>query len=77
MLGVEADTLDRLVDDITTLDDAKLRDMILFAVKCSRNPQSLTVMITTISAVDMAVDQSEIVEIVGGSGLRGVCEHHR
>ena len=68
MLGVEPDTLDRLVDDITTLNDAKLREMILFAVKCSRNPQSLT---------DDDYDklrrhgltQSEIVEIVGMSAL--------
>jgi alkylhydroperoxidase family enzyme len=67
-VGGRADTLDRLVDDITTLDDAKLRDMILFAVKCSRNPQSLTD-----DDYDKlrrhGLQQSEIVEIVGMSAL--------
>ena len=42
MLGVRPETLTQLVEDISKLDDPKLRDMILFALKCSRNPQSLT-----------------------------------
>ena len=42
MLGVGVETLDQLVEDINKLDDPKLRDMIFFAVKCSRDPQSLT-----------------------------------
>ena len=34
--------LDALVNDINSLPDDKLRDMILFALKSSRDPQSLT-----------------------------------
>lgn len=68
MLGVQPDMLDRLVNDPTTLDDAKLRDMVLFAVKCSRHPQSLTD-----DDYDTlrrhGLQQSEIVEIVGMSAL--------
>jgi uncharacterized peroxidase-related enzyme len=42
MLGVKPETLNQLVNDVSKLEDPKLRDMILFALKCSRNPQSLT-----------------------------------
>jgi uncharacterized peroxidase-related enzyme len=42
MLGVKPQTLNQLVEDISNLDDLKLRQMFLFALKCSRNPQSLT-----------------------------------
>ena len=42
MLGVNPVHLDSLVRDVTSITDTKLRDMILFAVKCSREPQSLT-----------------------------------
>jgi uncharacterized peroxidase-related enzyme len=42
MLGVDPKLLNELVHDINNLPDPKLRDIILFAVKCSRNPQSLT-----------------------------------
>lgn len=68
MLGVKPDTLDHLVDDISKLDDPKLRDMIAFALKCSRNPQGLTG-----DDYDTlrrhGLQQSEIVEIVGMSAL--------
>ena len=68
MLGVNPETLAQLVDDVRKLDDPKLRDMILFAVKCSRNPQSLT-------DEDYeklrrhGLKQSEIVEIIGMSAF--------
>jgi uncharacterized peroxidase-related enzyme len=42
MLGVESKTLEQLVQNINEITDSKLRDMILFALKCSRDPQSLT-----------------------------------
>src|SRR4026208_2299512 len=42
MLGVNPETLDQLVENVSGLQDPKLLDMILFALKCSRNPQSLT-----------------------------------
>jgi uncharacterized peroxidase-related enzyme len=41
MLGVNPELLDDLVRDVNGLQDRKLRDMILFALKCSRSPQSL------------------------------------
>ena len=68
MLGVKPETLNQLVDDIGKLEDAKVRDMILFALKCSRNPQSLTE-----DDYDKlhghGLKQSEIVEIVGMSAF--------
>ena len=68
MLGVDPDTLNHLVEDVTTLDDPRIRDIILFAVKCARDPQSLT---------DRDYDtlrrhglqQSEIVEVIGMSAF--------
>ena len=68
MLGVQPETLNHLVRDVGTLQDLKLRDMILFAVKCARHPQGLI-------EEDYAklrrhgLKQSEIVEIVGMSAL--------
>ena len=68
MLGVHPAILNRFVDDVGSLQDYKLRDMILFALKCSRNPQSVT-------AEDYetlrghGLKQSEIVEIIGMSAF--------
>jgi hypothetical protein len=45
--GVNPETLHQLVNDVHSIADAKQRDMILFAVKCSRNPQSLAERIST------------------------------
>jgi uncharacterized peroxidase-related enzyme len=42
MLGVRNELLDELVRDVSMISDLKLRETILFAVKCSRDPQSLT-----------------------------------
>lgn len=42
MLGVKPDLLESLVRDIHTIPNQKLRDMIVFAVNCSRNPKALT-----------------------------------
>jgi uncharacterized peroxidase-related enzyme len=41
MLGVKPDLLEDLVRDVNAITDLKLRDMILFTRKCSRDPQSL------------------------------------
>ena len=41
MLGVNPETLEKLVRDVYSIDDAKVRDMILFALKCAKNPQGL------------------------------------
>jgi len=40
MLGVD---IEQLVNDVQNVTDPVLRDMILFAMKCARDPQSLTV----------------------------------
>lgn len=42
MLGVNPQTLEDLVRDVHSITDPKLRDMILFALQCSRDPRSLT-----------------------------------
>ena len=42
MLGVNPAMLEDLVKDVESITDPKLRDMIRFAVKCSRTPQGLT-----------------------------------
>jgi len=39
MLGVD---IERFVHDVQSVTDPVLRDMILFAMKCARDPQSLT-----------------------------------
>ena len=68
MLGVDSGLLDSLVRDVGSISDPKLRDMTLFAVKCSRDPQRL-------SAADFdtlrrhGLDQAEIVEIIAMSAL--------
>ena len=41
MLGVGPQTLTNLVRDVNNISDAKIRDMILFSIKCSKNPQGL------------------------------------
>jgi uncharacterized peroxidase-related enzyme len=42
MLGVKTDLIDMLLRNIDDLSDRKLREMITFALKCSRNPASVT-----------------------------------
>jgi uncharacterized peroxidase-related enzyme len=68
MLGVKPEMLAELVEDISKLHDPKLRDMISFALKCSRQPQELTE--SDYEALRAhAVKQSEIVEIIGMSAF--------
>ena len=68
MLGVNPETLHQLVNDVHSIADRKQRDMILFAVKCSRNPQGL-------AEADFdnlrrhGLSQSEIVETIAMSAL--------
>jgi len=68
MLGVKPETLDTLVRDVNAISNPKLRDMILFAVKCSRNPQSLTEEDFG-SLRRHGLKQSEIVEIIAMSAF--------
>ena len=68
MLGVKPGVLDALVTDINSIPDDKLRAMILFALKCSRDPQSL-------AERDFerlrghGLKQSEIVELIAMSAF--------
>jgi uncharacterized peroxidase-related enzyme len=68
MLGVDPRVLEHLVRDVDLIADEKVRDLIRFAVKCSREPQSLT-------EADFdtlrrhGLKQSEIVETIGMSAL--------
>lgn len=68
MLGVNPEILEHMVRDVGAIPDIKLRDMVLFAVKCSQNPQSLT----NADFEELrahGIKQSEIVEIIGMSAL--------
>ena len=42
MLGVKSVLRESLVRDVDHIADPKLRDMIKFSLKCSRNPQAVT-----------------------------------
>jgi len=68
MLGVSPQLLESLIYDIANMTDHKTRDMIFFAVKCSRSPQQLTE-----PDFDMlrahGLTESEIVELIGMSAL--------
>ncbi len=63
MLGVRREFMEQLVSDVSKLPDPKVRDMILFGLKCSRNPASLTEQdYETLRG--HGLDQAEIVELI-------------
>ena len=68
MLGVDIEMLNRLVRDVHSITNLKLREMILFAIKCSRDPRSL-------AEADFGnlrrhgLKESEILEIIAMSAL--------
>lgn len=68
MLGVNPALIEELVSDVNSISDPKVRDIILFALKSARNPQSLTE-----KDYDMlrqhGLKQSEIVEVVAMSAF--------
>ena len=68
MLGVSLDILDQLVIDVTKLADTKLREMVLFALKCSRNPRSL-VDRDFAGLYGLGLSQSEVVELIAMSAF--------
>jgi len=63
MLGVKTDLIECLVRNVDDLADLKLREMIRFAVKCSRDPQSVTKHDHD-SLRQQGFMQSEIMEII-------------
>ena len=68
MLGVDPGTIERLVRDMTMIPDPVLRDMVGFAVKCARDPQSLDNSDYHVLK-DRGLSQSAIVELVAMSAL--------
>jgi uncharacterized peroxidase-related enzyme len=68
MLGVDPKLLECLISNLARMPDAKLRDMIRFGLKCSRDPQSLTEA-DFIGLKNHGLSQSEIVELIAMSGL--------
>jgi alkylhydroperoxidase family enzyme len=69
MLGVAPETLRQLVQAApNALSDKKVRDILHFAVKCSRNPQSLTDEDYE-TLRQHGLKQSEIVELIAMSAL--------
>jgi uncharacterized peroxidase-related enzyme len=68
MLGVHPEAMDQLIRDVHSLHDPKLRDEILFALKCSRNPQGLEPDDFE-SLRQHGLKESEIVEIIAMSAL--------
>ena len=68
MLGVKPELLESLVRNIDNIPDQKLRDMVKFALKCSRDPQSVTENDYE-SLREHGLNQSEIMEIVAMSAF--------
>jgi uncharacterized peroxidase-related enzyme len=68
MLGVDQALLDSLVYDIPRMTDHKLRDMLMFGLKCAMHPR-------TIGEPDIralrghGLDDGEILELIAMSGL--------
>jgi uncharacterized peroxidase-related enzyme len=68
MLGVNPETLEGLVKDVDTIADPKVREMILFAVKCAKNPQGLLDSdLASLYAHGMTI--SQVVELIAMSAL--------
>jgi uncharacterized peroxidase-related enzyme len=68
MLGVSPGLLESLTRDINAIGEPRLRDMILFGLKCSRDPQGLTT-----ADFDRlhghGLREPEIVELIAMAGL--------
>jgi len=68
MLGADPVTLDQLAKDVNIISDFKVRTMILFALKCSRDPQALGAADYE-ELRDVGLKESEIVELIAMAGL--------
>jgi uncharacterized peroxidase-related enzyme len=68
MLGLKPELLDIMVKDITSFTNLKLRDILLFGLKCSKNPQNL-------AEADYeklrqhGLSRAEILEVIAMAGL--------
>jgi uncharacterized peroxidase-related enzyme len=68
MLGVEPSALEDLVSNVTDISPPKVRDIIVFGLKCAADPQSLTG--EDFSGLrDHGVVPSEIMEIISMAAL--------
>jgi uncharacterized peroxidase-related enzyme len=68
MLGVSGLLLDDLVRDVNSISDPKLRDMILFGLKCSKVPQKLTEADYE-TLRQHGLNQAEILELIAMSAV--------
>jgi uncharacterized peroxidase-related enzyme len=68
MLGVKPELLENMVKNLDNIPDPKLRDMIKFAVKCSRDPQALKAKDYE-SLHQHGLTTSQIVEIIAMSAF--------
>jgi uncharacterized peroxidase-related enzyme len=68
MLGVDLQILDALARDVRTIGDAKVRDIVLFGLKSSRDPSSL-VTADFDSLKQHGLDDADIVEVIAMSAL--------
>ena len=68
MLGMKPETLTQMVEDIGNLPDPKVRAIITFGLKCSRDPQSLTDEDFEMLRQE-GLKESEIVELIAMSAL--------
>jgi uncharacterized peroxidase-related enzyme len=68
MLGVDAASLEQLVADVEGLSPEKVRDIILFGLKCARDPRSI-VEADCGKLRGHGLSQSEIMEMIAMAGL--------
>lgn len=68
MLGVDEESLEQLAGDVDAIDPPKVRAIIRFGIKCSRNPQGLTPE-DFAELKGFGMPQSEIVELISMSAL--------
>jgi uncharacterized peroxidase-related enzyme len=68
MLGIELSAIEKLVSNVNDISPPKGRDIILFGLKCARDPQSLTDQDFE-GLRGHGLTQSEIVEAISMAGL--------
>ncbi len=68
MLGVDAVILDGVTSNVDSVSNLKLRTMLKFALRCSRDPQSLKESDYQLLR-DAGLPNSEIIELIGMSAL--------
>jgi uncharacterized peroxidase-related enzyme len=68
MLGVAPGLLDQLVKDVNQIQDSQLRAMVMFSLKCSRDPQGLKEEDYD-KLREHGLKQNEIMEIIGMSAF--------